>query len=104
MKTFSLAAAAALSLSASAALAQNVNANNLVNVNVSHIAVDLADLLDVTVQDIQALAVVQVPIGIAANVCGVAANVLAQDNKSGDAACDAETTSNALTRAVASQM
>jgi hypothetical protein len=32
---------------------------------------------------------VQVPIGIAANICGVAANVLAQDVKNGDAECDA---------------
>jgi hypothetical protein len=32
---------------------------------------------------------VQVPIGIAANICGVAANVLAQDATTGDATCDA---------------
>jgi len=32
---------------------------------------------------------VQVPIGIAANICGVAANILAQDAKTGDANCDA---------------
>jgi hypothetical protein len=32
---------------------------------------------------------VQVPIGIAANICGVAANVLAQDIHNGDATCDA---------------
>jgi hypothetical protein len=32
---------------------------------------------------------VQVPIGIAANVCGVAANILAQDATTGDATCDA---------------
>ena len=32
---------------------------------------------------------VQVPIGVAANICGVAANVLAQDVKNGDATCNA---------------
>jgi hypothetical protein len=32
---------------------------------------------------------VQVPIGIAANVCGVAANVLAQQLRNGDATCNA---------------
>lgn len=32
---------------------------------------------------------VQVPIGIAANICGVAANILAQDATTGDANCDA---------------
>ncbi len=32
---------------------------------------------------------VQVPVGIAANICGVAANVLAQQLHNGDASCDA---------------
>jgi hypothetical protein len=32
---------------------------------------------------------VQVPVGIAANICGVAANILAQDATTGDASCDA---------------
>jgi hypothetical protein len=32
---------------------------------------------------------VQIPIGIAANVCGVAVNILAQNIASGDTACDA---------------
>jgi hypothetical protein len=32
---------------------------------------------------------VQVPVGIAANICGVAANVLAQQLHNGDATCDA---------------
>jgi hypothetical protein len=34
--------------------------------------------------------VVQVPIGIAANICGVAANVLAQGTATGPVSCDAE--------------
>jgi hypothetical protein len=32
---------------------------------------------------------VQVPVGIAANVCGIAANVLAANIRNGDASCDA---------------
>jgi hypothetical protein len=45
---------------------------------------------------------VAVPIGIAANVCGVNANVLAQEiNQTGDATCEAETTSQAFQNAVA---
>jgi hypothetical protein len=33
---------------------------------------------------------IQVPVGIAANICGVAANVLAQDVATGGANCDAQ--------------
>ncbi len=45
---------------------------------------------------------VAVPIGIAANVCGINANVLAQDiNQTGDATCTATTTSQAFQNAVA---
>ena len=48
---------------------------------------------------------VQVPIGIAANVCNVAANVLAADiQQTGEATCDAETTSTGLIRLVQQQM
>ena len=39
--------------------------------------------------------IVQVPIGIAANICGVAANILAQDATTGDANCDALGTATA---------
>jgi hypothetical protein len=38
---------------------------------------------------------VQIPIGIAANVCGVQANVLAAGNFGGNAVCDSATRSNA---------
>lgn len=39
--------------------------------------------------------VVQIPIGIAANVCGVQANVLAAGNFGGNAVCDSATRANA---------
>lgn len=96
------AAALAVAMLAIPAHAQNVNANNLVNVNVSNVANNLAQDLDVNVSQIPVT--VQVPVGVAANVCGVAANVLATDNTSGAPSCDATTTSQALTRAVSDQL
>lgn len=77
-------AAAAMSLSVAApASAQNTGQAGLVNVAV----VDAVD-----VNNVQVVANVQVPIGIAANVCGVEvnANVLAAQRKAGnDVECDA---------------
>ena len=54
---------------------------------------DQDGLVNVAVVDVlnnnNVVANVQVPIGIAANVCGVNANVLAQQRRTGDATCDA---------------
>ena len=95
------AVAAAFLASGATALAQQQS--GLVNVNVSNVAVDLADLLDVNVSPIPVN--VQVPIGVAANVCGVAANVLASNiAQTGDASCDATTTSTALARITQRQL
>jgi hypothetical protein len=44
---------------------------------------------------------VAVPIGLAANVCDVNANVLASQAQTGGASCDATSTSQALSRAIA---
>jgi hypothetical protein len=46
---------------------------------------------------------VQVPVGIAANVCDTSANVLAQQKKTGTATCEAKSGSEALAKAVAEQ-
>lgn len=46
---------------------------------------------------------VQVPIGIAANVCGTTVALLQQGLAAGDNTCDADTASNALGQAVARQ-
>ena len=102
--------AAALALGTTPALAQNVNVGG--------------GLVDVTIQDVNVLndslnenelellnnnnvAVpvnIQVPIGIAANVCGVAANVLAADLKQdGEAECTASNASRALGQQVLRQ-
>ena len=75
----------------------------LVNVNVSGITVVLADLLDV--EENQIPVTVQAPIGIAANVCNVGANVLAAAiRQDGFANCDAEQTSEAFNHFVLSQI
>ena len=47
---------------------------------------------------------VQVPVGVAATVCGVNANVLAQQKNAGDAACEATSSSQALTQIVQRQI
>ena len=69
----------------------NNNQSGLVNVNVQGLA------LAVPVS-------VALPIGVAANVCDVNASVLAVANQTGGAACTATSTSNALSRALASAM
>lgn len=97
-----LAAAAVAVASFSGTAVAQVNANNLINVNVSNVANDIAKNLSIDVSDIPVT--VQVPIGVAATVCGVQANVLASDNKGGEAACDATSTSQALNQVVKKQI
>ncbi|WP_121971680.1 hypothetical protein [Leptolyngbya sp. BC1307] len=77
--------------------------SGLVNVNLTDVDVAIAEDINVNVSQIPVT--VQVPIGIAANVCNVAANVLAADIQNvGGAECDAETTSQALNQVVQRQM
>jgi hypothetical protein len=47
---------------------------------------------------------VQVPVGVAANVCDVQANVLAQQKKDGAAACTAKNSSTAFDKAIVDQV
>ena len=99
-------AAAALALGTTPALAQNVDlSGGLVDVTVQDVSV-LNDFLNDT--QIAALnnvgpITVQVPIGVAANVCGVNANVLAEQERAGGATCTAENASNALAQHVVKQ-
>lgn len=93
------AAAFALTTASGAAFAQQQE--GLVNVNLSDIQVDIARDLDVNVSQIPVT--VQVPVGVAANVCGVEANVLAQGG-GGQAECTATSTSQALNKVVQRQM
>lgn len=94
------AAVAALAIGAiGPALAQQ---EGLVNVNVSNVANDIAKNLSIDVSQIPVT--VQVPVGVAANVCGVDANVLAKQKQGGTAACDAKSTSTALDQVVQKQV
>ena len=87
--------AALLSFGSAAPAFAQVVGGGLVTVNISDVIDDIA--IAISVDRNQIPVTVQAPIGIAANVCGVAANVLAQDlNQDGEATCDATTTSNAL--------
>ena len=95
-----VAATFAIGLTAGAADAQQ--GGNLVAVNISNVANNIARDLSVGVDQIPVT--VQVPIGVAANVCNVQANLLATDNDAEGAECDAETTSQALNQIVQRQM
>ncbi len=93
--------AIAAAMVATPAMSQLVG-GGLVVVNVSNVANNIARDLDVNVSNIPVT--VQVPVGIAAAVCGVNANVLAQQKKTGGAACDATSNNAALNKIVQRQL
>lgn len=76
--------------------------SGLVNVEISNVANDLARNLSVDVSQIPVT--VQVPVGVAANVCGVAANVLGQQKGAAGSSCAAKSTSTALNQIVQKQV
>jgi hypothetical protein len=97
----SLVSATALVLgTASAAFA--AQQSGLVNVNIQDVAQNIARDINVNVSQIPVT--VQVPVGVAANVCGIDANVLAKQQQTGDANCKAKTTSEALNQVVQKQV
>jgi hypothetical protein len=97
MRKMIIAAVVAAGISAAPAAAQQ---NGLVNVDVTNVLNNLdLDLLNNSLNN----NTVQVPIGVAANVCGVNANVLAAQKNGGDAKCTATTTSKALKQAAKKQ-
>jgi len=100
MKKIIIAAALA-SFAVGPAFAQATAQGGLVNVNVSNVLNDLElDLLNNSLNN----NTVQVPIGVAANVCGVDANVLAKQRKAGSPVnCTAQNTSQALKQAAKKQ-
>jgi hypothetical protein len=93
--------AIAAAMVATPAMSQLVG-GGLVVVNISNVANNIARDLDVNVSNIPVT--VQVPVGIAAAVCGVNANVLAQQKKTGGTACDATSNNAALNRIVQRQL
>jgi hypothetical protein len=85
-----LAAVLALGFAASLSAQEQ---EGLINVNISNNEI-LEEL------NLSAPITVQAPIGIAANVCGVNANVLAEQRRNGDDTCDAQNSSQALQQLV----
>jgi hypothetical protein len=76
--------------------------SGLINVTLTNVANNIARDLNIEVSQVPVT--VQAPIGVAANVCGVDANVLAQQRKEGNTNCDAKTTSRALNQIVQRQI
>jgi hypothetical protein len=102
MKSSKTLAAAILGLAGFAATGAFAQQSGLVNVNVSNVANNIARNISVDVSQIPVT--VQAPIGIAATVCGVGANVLGQQRDSGQASCTATSTSSALDNLVQRQL
>lgn len=90
---------AAAALAAAPVFAQQ---SGLVNVDIHNVANNIAQNLKVDVSQIPVT--VQVPVGVAANVCGVAANVLGQQAAGGSGSCTATTTNQALNQIVQQQI
>ena len=99
--------AAALTAVATPALAQVNTGSGLVAVNVQNVDILKNFLNDTQVAALNNVTVpvqVNVPIGVAANVCGVNANVLASQRKAGDpVTCTARNGSKALANSFADQ-
>src|SRR3954451_19845499 len=74
----------------------------LVNVNLQNVLNDLSVSLQVNRNNIPVTA--QVPIAVAASVCGVSVDVIAASAANGHASCTATTTSPQLTQAVQQQI
>jgi hypothetical protein len=74
----------------------------LVNVNLQNVLNDLSVSLNVNRDNIPVNA--QVPINVAASVCGVSVDALAASAANGQASCTATTTTPALTQAVQQQI
>lgn len=102
MRNLMIAAAIAAATTTAPAMAQQ---NGLVNVNITDVSILNDFLNDSQIAALNNVAVpvtVQVPVGVAANVCGVSAAVL---GKAGSAAqCDAKSGSKALAQVVNRQL
>ena len=99
-RCIAIAAVAAIGMS-SAAFAQPKQ-SGLVNVDLSNLRADIAKDINVDVSQIPVN--VEVPVGVAANVCGVDANVLARQDKGSAPSCQAKNKSQALNQQVQRQI
>ena len=105
MRKFILAAALA-AMATTPAIAQIGNSQGLVNVTVQDVTI-LNDFLNDTqiaaLNNLNVPITAQVPVSVAANVCGTTVALLAAQRKAGDAACTATSGSDALAKQVARQ-
>jgi len=76
--------------------------SGLVNVSLTNVKTEIAKNINVDVSQIPGT--VQAPIAVAANVCGVAVDVLSSQAQQGAAKCDAKTTNDALNQIVQTQL
>jgi hypothetical protein len=98
--------AASTAAAAAPAIAQIGNSQGLITVSVSDVTI-LDDFLNDTqiaaLNNLNVPITAQVPISVAANVCGTTVNALAIDRKNGDNACDATSGNAALAQQVLRQ-
>jgi ABC-type transporter MlaC component len=85
-------------LASSAAFAQQAQSTGTVAVDVSGVSATIAK--NISVDAAQIPATVQVPIGVAANVCGISASTLATQQSPSAAPCQAKSTTVALDQVV----
>lgn len=99
-------AAAALAVTATPGLAQVNLSQGLVDVTIQDVSI-LNNFLNndqiAALNNVSVPITVQVPVGVAANVCGVNANVLAKQKGTGTATCTAKNGSKALAQNVITQ-
>jgi len=97
-RCIAIAAVSAIGLSGGAFADQE----GLVNVDLSNLRADIAKR---TYKDVSQIpANVKLPVGVAANVCGVAADMLARQDKSSTPSCQAKNKSQALNEQVQRQL
>ena len=102
MRKFMILATAA-AFAATPAIAQQ---NGLINIDLSGLSVaDRAEIAkDINVDVSQIPVTVQVPVSVAAAICNVPVNVLAQNKSKGDTACAPTAGSDAINAAVQKQL
>lgn len=107
MRTMILAAAAFAVATPALAQVNTGSGNGLVAVNIQNVDI-LKNFLNndqiSALNNVSVPVTVNVPVGVAANVCGVNANVLAKQKGTGTATCDAKTGSKALAQNFVSQV
>ena len=106
MRKFVIATILAATAVTTPSIAQVGNSQGLVNVTVQDGSILNNFLNDTQIAALNNLNVpitAQVPISVAANVCGTTVAILAAQRKAGDAACNATSGSEALAKQVARQ-